>query len=152
MLVLSRSSKQPVFRCTASTRSGGCELQRDIDAAAQLAAGTDVEPGDVGIDAVADAPPHHDADALHDMVAAQMDRVLVGRKYARCDRGAIDFLDGDHIGVEFVRIAAQQVDVLRLFRTDVGGQIAFTGGEPFEVPGRQLQFRANGTGRQQQEN
>ena len=66
--------------------------------------------------------------------------------------GAIDFLDGDHIGIEFACIAAQQVDVLRLFRMDVGGQIAIIGGEPFEVPGRQLQLRANGTGRQQQEN
>ena len=45
--------------------------KRDVDAAAQLATWADVQAGDVGIDAVADAATHHDADALHDMVVAQ---------------------------------------------------------------------------------
>ena len=126
MRLLSRSSKQPVFRCTASTRNGGCSCKRDIDAAAQLAAAIDVEAGEIGIDAVVDATAHHDADALHDMVVAHMDRVPVGRKDARGDRGTIDFLHGDHVGIEFVGIAAQQVDVLRPLRSHVGGQVAIT--------------------------
>ena len=142
----SRSSDAPQARATAAA-----SRKRDIDAAAQLATRTKIQAGEIGIGAVGDAPTHHDADALHDMVVAQLDRVSVGRKYPGGDGGTIDFLDGDHVGIELACIATQQVDVLRLFRTGVGRQIAIIGGEPFEVPGRQLQLRAESTGRQQQE-
>jgi hypothetical protein len=85
------------------------------------------------------------------MVATQLDRVSVGRKDPRGNGLTINFLDRDHIGIELDCIAAQQVDVLRLLRMRIGRQIAIIGGEPFEVPGRQLQLRANGARRQQQE-
>ena len=127
------------------------EPQSDIDAAAQLATRAKIQAGEIGIGAVGDAPTHHDADALHDMVVAQLDRVFVGRKYPGRYGGTIDFLNGDHVGIELACIATQQVDVFRLFRVGVGRKIAIIGGEPFEVPGRQLQLRAESTGRQQQE-
>src|SRR5579872_2495671 len=110
----------------------------------------------VGIDAVVEAPAHDQADTLHNMIAAHVNRILVWGENARGDRCAVHLLDGDHIGVELRRGAAQQIDVLRFPGVRAGGQFAvtvLTGSEPIQIPGRQLEFSRNReTWQQQQEN
>jgi hypothetical protein len=93
------------------TQRRGLQCQRDVDTAAQRMARPDVERRDIRIDIIMDALTHHDADTLHDVVAAHLDRVFVARKDTCCDDWAVHFLDGDHVGIELCRVLLQMVDV-----------------------------------------
>ena len=103
------------------TQRRGLQCQRDVNAAAQRMARADVELRDIWIDIVMDASAHHDADSLHDMVAAHVDRVFVGREHTCGDDWAVHFLNGNHVGIQLRRVLLQKVDVRWLLgRTSAG--------------------------------
>ena len=130
------------------------QRQRNVGATAQATSGIDIQTGDIRVDAVADAAPHRDTDSLHDMIVAQVDRVLVGREHPGGDAGTVHFLHRDHVGIQFARVTPECLDVFRLFRVKIGRQFPITGrsfGEPFEIPGRQLQVRRDRDSRLQRD-
>ena len=128
------------------------QMQRDVGAAAQCArslaagllAGHHQRRG-VGVDVVRQPAPHHQADALHHVVARHVDRVGRRREHLRGDLAAIDLLDGDDIGIELDCVLRQRGKVLGAFRVRILRQRAVAvraGGQPFQVPGGDFQFAA----------
>ena len=76
-----------------------------------------------------------------------MDGISFRRKDSRGEGAAVDLLDGNHIRVEFIRIAAEQGDILRLLRPHVGRKLMVAVRQPFEIPSRKLQFGGTGVRR-----
>jgi hypothetical protein len=122
------------------------QVQRNIGAAAQVRRRRTRQRQCriVRINVVGQAAAHHQPDPLNHMVAGHVDRVAVGRKDACGDLAAVDLLDRDHVGVKLRGVAGQCGDVLGPLRVRIARQstVAVRAiGEPFQVPGGDLQFR-----------
>ena len=125
------------------------QVERDVGAAAQMvgAAVDGVEADEVGIDGETQALADRETDALDDMIVSHMNAVAAGGEQPGGDFGAVDLLQRDDVGGKGLGIAGEPGEVLVGFGRDVAGQGRVTlgpGGQPFEVPGRELELGAEG--------
>ncbi len=87
--------------------------------------GFDVQGGDVGVLGDGDRVADGDADALGDRLGDGEDGVVGGVEQGLRGRGAVDFLEGDDVGVELAGVGGEAGEVVGRAGVDVTREVGF---------------------------